>query len=42
MFHKAKDLMGCKLGAKDSEIGRVKDFYFEDTNWTIRYLVADT
>lgn len=42
MFHKAKDLMGYKLGAKDGEIGRVKDFYFEDTNWTIRYLVADT
>jgi len=42
MFHKAKDLMGYKLGAKDGDIGRVKDFYFEDTNWTIRYLVADT
>jgi len=42
MFHKAKELMGFKLGAKDGEIGRVKDFYFEDTNWTIRYLVADT
>jgi hypothetical protein len=42
MFHKAKDLTGYKLGAKDGEIGRVKDFYFEDTNWTIRYLVADT
>lgn len=42
MFHKAKELTGYKLGAKDGEIGRVKDFYFEDTNWTIRYLVADT
>src|SRR6185503_16405322 len=42
MFHKAKDLIGYKLGTKDGEIGRVKDFYFEDTNWTIRYLVADT
>lgn len=42
MFYKAKELIGYKLGAKDGEIGRVKDFYFEDTNWTIRYLVADT
>jgi hypothetical protein len=42
MFHRAKELIGYKLGAKDGEIGRVKDFYFEDTNWTIRYLVADT
>ena len=42
MFHKAKDLISYRLGAKDGEIGRVRDFYFEDTNWTIRYLVADT
>jgi hypothetical protein len=42
MFHRAKDLVGYKLGAKDGEIGRVKDFYFEDNNWTIRYLIADT
>lgn len=42
MFHKAKELTSYRLGAKDGEIGRVRDFYFEDTNWTIRYLVADT
>jgi hypothetical protein len=26
----------------DGDIGHVKDFYFDDENWVIRYLVADT
>lgn len=42
MLRKASDLTGLKLGAKDGEIGRVKDFYFDDQTWTVRYLVADT
>src|SRR5688572_11619389 len=42
MLRKATDLMGLKLGARDGEIGRVKDFYFDDQTWTVRYLVADT
>jgi hypothetical protein len=35
-------LYGDKLGASDGEIGHVKDFYFDDQNWAVRYLVADT
>lgn len=31
-----------KLLALDGEIGKVKDFYFQDIFWNIRYLVADT
>jgi hypothetical protein len=42
MLRKASDLMGLKLGARDGEIGRVKDVYFDDHTWTVRYLVADT
>src|ERR1051325_3289426 len=42
MLRKAKDLLGNKLSAVDGEIGRVKDFYFDDLNWAVRYLVADT
>lgn len=42
MLRKAKDLKGLRLGAADGEIGRVKDFYFDDATWTVRYLVADT
>src|SRR5579862_6064857 len=42
MIQSIKQLYGAKLGAVDGEIGHVKDFYFDDQNWTIRYLVADT
>ncbi len=42
MLSKAKTLTGYKLDSLDGEIGRVKDFYFDDRHWTIRYLVADT
>jgi len=42
MLNHAKELLGYKLGSLDGEIGKVKDFYFDDLNWTIRYLVADT
>jgi hypothetical protein len=34
--------MGYKLGARDGEIGRVRDIYFDDQKWAMRYLVADT
>jgi hypothetical protein len=42
MLRKTKDLKGLKLAARDGEIGHVKDFYFDDHTWTVRYLVADT
>lgn len=42
MLQSIKQLYGDKLGASDGEIGHVKDFYFDDQNWAIRYLVADT
>ncbi len=35
-------LMGYKLDSLDGELGKVKDFYFDDRHWAIRYLVADT
>jgi hypothetical protein len=37
-----KQLYGNKLGASDGEIGHVKDFYFDDRTWVVRYVVADT
>ena len=42
MLRSIKQIYGDKLGASDGEIGQVKDFYFDDQNWAIRYLVADT
>jgi len=35
-------LIGFTMGATDGEIGKVKDFYFDDHTWTIRYLIVDT
>lgn len=42
MLYKTKELQGHRLNATDGLIGHVKDFYFDDRNWVIRYLVADT
>jgi uncharacterized protein YrrD len=42
MLVTAKNLKGYKLNGKDGEIGKVKEFYFDDHHWAVRYLVADT
>ncbi len=42
MLNKAKTLTGYKLAGFDGEIGKVKEFYFDNRHWAIRYLVADT
>jgi uncharacterized protein YrrD len=42
MLSKVKTLKGYKLDSLDGEIGKVKEFYFDDKYWTIRYLVADS
>lgn len=42
MLQSVKQLHGIKLGASDGDIGRVQDLYFDDRNWAVRYLVADT
>ena len=42
MLRKMKDLKGFSIGARDGDIGEANDFIFDDTKWTVRYLVADT
>jgi uncharacterized protein YrrD len=42
MLNKAKTVKGYKLNSLDGEIGKVKEFYFDDQHWAIRYLVAET
>ena len=43
MLHKAKTLKGYPLENGDGEkIGSVREFFFDDRYWTIRYLVAET
>lgn len=42
MKRNIKNLIGFTMGATDGEIGKIKDFYFDDLTWTIRYLVVET
>ncbi len=42
MLHSIQERYGEKLRATDGEIGHVRDFYFDDKTWAVRYLVADT
>ncbi len=42
MQRNLNSLVGFHLGADDGEIGKVKDFYFDDESWTVRYLVVKT
>ena len=42
MLQSIKQLYGNKLGATDGDLGHVKDFYFDDHHWAIRYVIADT
>ena len=42
MLRRLKQLYGNKLTATDGEIGVVKDLYFDERNWTVRYVVAET
>ncbi len=42
MLRNIKELYNHALKAEDGEIGRCKDFLFDDERWTVRYMVADT
>jgi hypothetical protein len=42
MLIKSKTVKGYTLESLDGEIGTVKEFYFDDRHWAIRYLVANT
>ncbi|NLF32550.1 MAG: PRC-barrel domain containing protein [Planctomycetes bacterium] len=42
MLRSTQELLKYRLDAADGRIGMVKDLYFDDHTWTIRYFVADT
>jgi hypothetical protein len=42
MWRSVKQIYGSTLGASDGDLGRVRDFYFDDQLWVVRYLVVDT
>jgi len=39
---KSKSLTGYTLKGLDGDLGRVKELYFDDQHWAVRYLVAET
>lgn len=42
MFRSLDELRGYILNAEDGEIGRCKDFLFDERVWIVRYMVAST
>lgn len=42
MLRSVKEIIGYTMHAKDVEMGKVEDFYFDDQKWCVRYLVAKT
>ena len=42
MLHTVKELHDVTVGATDGKIGEVKDVYFDDERWAIRYMVVQT
>ncbi len=42
MLRSMNDLEGCAIQATDGDIGQVRDVYFDDQAWCVRYLVVDT
>ena len=42
MLRSIKDVEGYVLQATDGDIGRCKDFLFDERQWVVRYMVADT
>jgi len=41
MLRHSKDLLNLGIAATDGDIGDVKDLYFDDETWAVRYLVVD-
>ena len=42
MKRSVSHLVGGTVRAKDGDLGRVEEFYFDDHKWIIRYMVVDT
>jgi len=42
MQRNIQKLIGYTISAKDGELGKVSEFYFDDLTWSIRYLVVET
>ncbi len=42
MIINGKTTEHCEIRARDGSVGKVRDLYFDDQHWQVRYLVVDT
>ncbi len=42
MLESVRDLCRFRVRALDGKVGKAADFYFDDSTWSIRYLVLNT
>ena len=42
MLKNINQIYGTQVAATDGNIGHVRDFYFDDQKWIIRYMIVDT
>ena len=42
MLHKVTQWRGATVTARDGDVGKIEDVYFDDQHLTVRYLVVDT
>lgn len=42
MLNSVKGLESCTVQAKDGSLGHVHDIFFDERDWTVRYVVVDT
>jgi uncharacterized protein YrrD len=42
MLHRLEQLIGLPIEASDGEIGSIRDIYFDDHHWAVRYLIVET
>ena len=41
-MHSMHEVHGYAVQATDGDIGKIDDFFFDETEWRIRYLLVDT
>jgi uncharacterized protein YrrD len=42
MLHRLKEVIGCAITDSAGEVGYIKDIYFDDQTWVLRYYVVQT
>ena len=42
MLRSVRDMIGYRAASTDGQVGKIKDFYFDDAAWAVRYVVLDT